>query len=67
MTTTVTIKHEGPDHHDIQVEILRMNGGFPEADASVKIKVSPGETYTTHVYSTQYLRIIEIPTPRGLS
>lgn len=59
MTTTVTIKHDGPDHHDINVEIYQGRAdGTKTGVRSSRLKM--GEALTEYVYDTQALYITEI-------
>ncbi len=60
MTTRVTIKHEGPEHHNVQVRVL-------DGEQVARVcEVRPGETSSgIHVYKGRTIEISESPAPNG--
>lgn len=55
MTTTVTIKHEGPDHHDI----LIVSGG-PNEEELTEARLKEGEKVKLYFWGANYLKIKEV-------
>ena len=53
MTTRVTVKHEGPYHHDVIVRVLDAN---TERQAVV---IKPGQAEDFHVYGHRTIEIVE--------
>jgi hypothetical protein len=58
MTTTVTIKHEGPDHHDVLVEQYNPKDGKIQYQSK---RLSSGEEVKYAVYDSSAIRASEIP------
>lgn len=56
MTTTVTIKHEGPLEHRILVEIVRADGDGLIQETTLEM----GESFTTFLYASQSVHINEL-------
>jgi hypothetical protein len=57
MTTTVTIKHDGPRYHDVIVATVTPATGGRTSERQLR----PGEQVTLYVYDTQALAITEAP------
>lgn len=55
MTTTVTIKHDGPAQHKVLVEIVHETNGLLQ-----EVILNSGESFTTHLYGPQSVHINEL-------
>lgn len=56
MTTTMTIKHEGPLEHRILVEIVRADGDGLIQETTLEM----GESFTAFLYASQSVHINEL-------
>jgi hypothetical protein len=56
MTTTVTIKHEGPDHHDVLVTVVDL----PTKAIRQEIRLKAGDTITNYIHTGQGLTVSEV-------
>jgi hypothetical protein len=56
MTTTITIKHEGPDHHDVLVSAINPNNGNTNGSP---VRLRMGEETTIALWDTQCISILE--------
>jgi hypothetical protein len=59
MTTTVTIKHEGPDHHDIQITAINPKKGLDSQEPYAR-RLASGESTTLSLYEIRSLIISEV-------
>lgn len=57
MTTTVSIKHDGPDHHDVMVTAIDPTTGD---ETGSKQRLANGETFTGVVYSNKGYIVKEV-------
>lgn len=70
MTTTVTIKHNGPGHHDVQVQAVNLMHNDGKSGLSIStsmaqvqetFRLHEGEEKTLVVYDVREIRISEVP------
>ena len=59
MTTTVSIKHEGPHDHDIAVQVIDPETKEPLTTTPQRLSCGYGATF--HIWGGQSLQIDEIP------
>jgi len=57
MTTTVTIKHNGPDHHDVMITEVNPLTGY----IGYGHRLSIGKEITVSVYDSKGIGITEVP------
>jgi len=57
MTTSVTVKHEGPSHMDVLVE--RVNPKTGENSGGKRLVM--GESVEYNIYDTQVVMVSEVP------
>lgn len=66
MTTTVTITHEGPHHHDVLVQVVqdyKENGGSVRK-VSDGTRLKPGNSVKVTLFDTQTIYLAEVePVP----
>lgn len=55
MTTTVTIRHEGPSAHKVLVEIVHETDGLLQ-----EVIIDMGESFTTYLYGPQSIHVNEL-------
>lgn len=55
MTTTVTIKHDGPVQNHVLVEVVHETDGLLQ-----EITLKMGESFTTYLYGPQSIHINEL-------
>lgn len=56
MTTTVTIKHDGPNHHDVAVTVVNAN----TKTISEVVRLAISESVTRSLWDSQSLTVTEI-------
>lgn len=57
MTTTITIKHEGPAHHDVLVDFVDRNTGN-RAAGNISFRILPGEIRSQSMWDNGPLIVI---------
>lgn len=60
MTTTITIKHDGPDHKNVKVEEVY---DPPHEQHNKTVVLKMGQTHTCYVYDVRRVRISETDEP----
>lgn len=59
MTTKITIKHEGPDHHNVKV--IDKTTGRPDLDRVIVLKA--GQSHEQHIYDVRSVEVSETSDP----
>lgn len=57
MTTTIQIRHRGPDHHNVKVTPISNGGRLPTGD----VVLGPGQSYETTLWDGRSVEIAETP------
>lgn len=55
MTTTITIKHDGPVQHKVLVEVVHETNGLLQ-----EVTLDMGESFTTYLYGPQSIHTNEL-------
>lgn len=54
MTTSVTLKHNGPGHHDVVIEVVTAHGGNV-----IRHELKTGQSIDLYVYRGQFINVSE--------
>lgn len=57
MTTTVTVRHDGPIDHDVKIEVINAD----TLNVLNTVTITSGHEQTLYIYGKQGLLISEVP------